>query len=172
MEDVFQMINHVTRSKEQNRAFFKPNLETTEPVIQANEVGYGKATSDNTLDWSFNGHRHQVQFSNNFRDTNRHPRGSLKNGQGQQHYKHSPRKLTCYYCMGEHMVKDCVKLAKEKYRGKQKEMAKHYRNKIRDAVERDNITINGPPFTRAPEITYSIEQMEQVLGNLQLDDSD
>ena len=44
----------------------------------------------------------------------------------------SPKKLTCYYCKGEHMVKDCIKLAKEKSWDKQKDtdMAKHYKNKI------------------------------------------
>ena len=49
MEDVFQTVNHVTRSEEQNRVFFKPNFETMQPVIQVNEVNYGKATRHNTL---------------------------------------------------------------------------------------------------------------------------
>ena len=98
MKDVFQMINHVTRSKEWTRAFFKPNFKTAQPVIQVNEVSYGKATRHNMLDWSYNSQPHQVWFSNNFSDTNRHPRGSLKKDQGQHHYKHSPRKPTCYYC--------------------------------------------------------------------------
>ena len=72
------------------------------------------------------------------------------------------------------MVKDYIKLAKEKSRGKQKDtdMAKCYKNKIWDAVQRGNITINEVSFTRIPEMTYSIEQMEQLLRNLQLDDSD
>ena len=38
MEDVFQMINHVTRSEEWNREFFIPNFETAQPVIQVSEV--------------------------------------------------------------------------------------------------------------------------------------
>ena len=71
------------------------------------------------------------------------------------------------------MVKDCIKLAKEKSRGKQKDTdtAKHYKNKIWEAVQRGNITINEASFARALEITYYMEQMEQLLGNLQLDDS-
>ena len=71
------------------------------------------------------------------------------------------------------MVKDCVKLAKEKSRKKQKDtdMPRCYKKKIRDAVQRDNITINEVLFAWAPEMTYSVEQMEQLLGNLQLDDS-
>ena len=38
MKDVFKMTDHVTRSKEQNRAFFTPNFETAQPVIQVNVI--------------------------------------------------------------------------------------------------------------------------------------
>ena len=51
---------------------------------------------------------------------------------------------------------------------KDTDVAKHYKNKIQDAVWRGNITINEVSFTRVPETTYSIEQVEQLLGNLQL----
>ena len=44
MEDVFQTIDHITRSEEQYRAFFNPNLETAKQVIQVNEVSYSKTT--------------------------------------------------------------------------------------------------------------------------------
>ena len=174
MEDAFQMIYHVTRSKEQNKVFFKPNFETTQLLIQVNEVNYGKATRHSTLDQPYNSQPCQAWFSNNFRDTKRYPKHSLKKGTGQVHYKHSPRKLTHYYCEGEHLAKDCVKLAKEKSRNKQKDtdMAKHYKNKIQEAVLRGNISINETSFTTVSEMTYSMEQMEQLLGSLQLDDSD
>ena len=64
------------------------------------------------------------------------------------------------------MVKDCIKLAKEKSRDRQKDtdMAKHYKNEIQDVVWRGKITINEVSFTRVLETTYSIEQMEQLLG--------
>ena len=48
-------------------------------------------------------------------------------------------------------------------------MAKYYKNKIWDTVCKGNITINVALFARVPEMTYSIEKMEQLLGNLQLD---
>ena len=174
MEDVFQTMDHDTGSEEWNRTFFQPNFETAQPVIQVNKVNCIKSTRHNMLDQSYNSQPHQVQFSNDFRDTNRHPKVSLKKGPGLLHYKHSPRKLTCYYCEGEHMVKDCIKLAKEKFRDKQKDtdMVKHYKNKIYDAVWRGNITINEPSFVRVPDMTYSMKQMEHLLGNLQLDNSD
>ena len=87
------MINHFTRSKKWNMAFFKTNFETVQLVIQVNTVNYGKAARHNMFDQSHYGWPHQAWFSNNFRDTNRHPRGSIKKGSRQPHYKHSPRKL-------------------------------------------------------------------------------
>ena len=44
MEVVFQTIEHIIRSEEWYRAFLNPNLETPKPVIQVNEVSYGKTT--------------------------------------------------------------------------------------------------------------------------------
>ena len=74
------------------------------------------------------------------------------------------------------MIKDCVKSAKEKFWDKHRdiEVARQYKNKLGDAVHRGNITINKASFARAPEMTYSLmmAQMEQVIGNLQLDESD
>ena len=72
------------------------------------------------------------------------------------------------------MVKDCVNLAKEKSQNKQNdtEMARQYKSKLRDAVWRGNITVNEATFARAPDTAYSMEQMEQLIGNLQLDESD
>ena len=76
--------------------------------------------------------------------------------------------MVCYYCEGEYLIKDCVKLARKKFQDKQKDtdMARCYKNKFQDAVQRGNITINEVSFTRAPEMTYSMAQMEQLLGNL------
>ena len=72
------------------------------------------------------------------------------------------------------MIKDCVKLAKEKSQDKQKdtEVARKYKNKLRDAMQRGNITVKEESFARAPGITYSMEQMEQLIRNLQLDKLD
>ena len=44
-------------------------------------------------------------------------------------------------------------------------------NKIRDAVWRGNFTINKVSFARVPEMTYIMAQTEQLLGSLQLDES-
>ena len=136
IKDVFQTRECMTRSKEWYRALFNPHLETMQPVVQVNEVSYGKANWHSRYDQSNSGQSHPVQSGNNFRDTNRHQRGSFKKILGKQHYKHSPRKLSCYYCEGEHLVKDCIKLAKEKSRDKQKDIdvARCYKNKLQDTM--------------------------------------
>ena len=50
------------------------------------------------------------------------------------------------------MIKNCVKLAKEKSRDKQKdtEVARWYKSKLQDDVQRGNIMIDKVPFARAP----------------------
>ena len=135
MEDVFQTIDCVTRSEEQYRAFFNHNLETLMPVIQVNEVSIGKATWQYKSDHPNNGQPHPAQFNNTFRENNRQSRGLFRKSPGQQAYKHGPRKIVCYYCEGKHLIKDCVKVAKERSWDKQKdtEVARWYKNKIRDA---------------------------------------
>ena len=47
--------------------------------------------------------------------------GPFRKCPGQQTYKHGPKRIVCYYCEGEHLIKDCVKLAKEKSQDKQKD---------------------------------------------------
>ena len=72
MEDVFQTTECITRSEEQYRAFVNPNLEPMQPVVQVDEVSYGKASWHSNYDQSNSGQPLLVQFSNNFRGTNRH----------------------------------------------------------------------------------------------------
>ena len=132
MEDVFQTTGHVMRSEEQYRVFFNPNLETLKPVIQVNEVNYTKATQQYKPDHLNNGQPHPAWFNKNVRENNRQARGLFRKSPGQQAYKHGPIKLVCYYCEGEHLIKDCVKLSKEKSWDKQKDtdVARHYKNKL------------------------------------------
>ena len=139
MENVFQMIGHVTSTEDWNWVFFEPNSEPVQIGLQVNEVNLGKNTRyDQTYDQSQNGHSHQVQFSDSFRDNNRQQRGPLKKGQGQLHYKNSPKKITCYYCQGEHKINDCIKLTKEKAKDIQRDTdgAKHYKTIFEIPCER------------------------------------
>ena len=96
MEDVIQTIECITRSEEQNRAFFNPNLEALRPVIQVNEVSYGKATWQYWSEHANNSQTHLVQFHNTFRENNKQQRGPFRDSPGQPAYKHGPKKLLCY----------------------------------------------------------------------------
>ena len=91
MEDVFQRIEHVIRSKEQNRVFFNPNLETSKSIMQVNEVNYSKATQQCRSDHPHNGQPHPVQFNNTFRENNKQPRGPFRKSPEQQAYRHGPK---------------------------------------------------------------------------------
>ena len=82
MEDVFQTINHVTRSEEQYKVFFNPNLETSKPVIKVNEVSYSKGMLQYKSDHPYNGQPHPAQFNNTFRENKRQPRGPLRKSPG------------------------------------------------------------------------------------------
>ena len=68
MEDVICTIEHVTRSKEQNRAFFNPTLEASRPAIQVNEMSYDKATWQYRSDHPNNDQLHPAWFHNTFRE--------------------------------------------------------------------------------------------------------
>ena len=171
MEDVFQTIEHITRSEQWNRSFFNPDLEASKPVMQVKEMRYGKVLQQYKCDCPHNGQPCPAQFNNTFRGNNKQQRGLFRKSPGQQAYKLGPKKMVYYYCEGQHLIKDCVKLAKEKSWDKQKdtEMARWYKIKLWDTMWRGNITINEASFARAPEMTYSVAQTEQLLGNLHLD---
>ena len=136
MEDVIQTIEQVTRSEEWNRAFINPNLEALRPVIQEHEVNYGKTTWQHGSNHSNNNQPHPAQLCNTFRENNKQPRGPYRKSLEQPDYKHGPKKIMYYYCKGEHLIRHCVKLAKEKSWEMQKDaqVARWYKIKLRDAV--------------------------------------
>ena len=77
-------------------------------------------------------------------------------------------KLECYYCKGEHLIRDCEKFSKDKtkYNLKTTDLAKKYKDKLRQADMKGNITVKEAAFSYAQESTYSVEQAEQLLWNL------
>ena len=114
MEDIIQIIECIIRSEEWNRAFFNPILKASRSVIQVNEVSYGKATWQYRSDCPSNNQPCPAWFHNTFKENNKQLRGPFRKSPGQPAYKHGPKNILCYYCDGEHLIKDCVKLAKEK----------------------------------------------------------
>ena len=122
--------HHKVQGMEQD--VLQPNLEASKPVIQVNEVSYSNVTWQYKPDHSSNGQPHPAWFHNNFRENNKQPRGPFRKSPGWQAYKHGPKKIVCYYCEGEHLIKYCVKLAKEKSKEQQKdtEVARQYKSKL------------------------------------------
>ena len=74
---------------------------------------------------------------------------------------------------GEHFFRDCEKFGKDKvrYKLKTEDPAKKYKDKIRQAAQKGSIMVNEAAFSDAQELTYSVEQVEQLLGNLQFSDN-
>ena len=54
------------------------------------------------------------------------------------------RKLKCYFCEGEHSVRDCKKITKDraKYKLKTVDLTKKYKDKFRQAAKKGNISVN------------------------------
>ena len=79
--------------------------------------------------------------------------------------------MNCCYCEGEHCIKDCEKFTrnKVKYKLKTMDLAKKYKNKFRQAAKNGNISVNE--IASVPELTYLVEQAEQLLGSLGLSNS-
>ena len=59
---------------------------------------------------------------------------------------------------------------KAKYKLKTMDLAKKYINKFRQAAKNGNILVNE--IASLPELTYPVEQAEQLLGSLGLGDSE
>ena len=79
--------------------------------------------------------------------------------------------MMCYYCEGEHCIKDCKKFTRDKakYKLKTADLARKYKSKFRQAAKNDSISVNE--IASAPELTYQLEQVEQLLGTLRHSDS-
>ena len=95
-------------------------------------MSYCKATWQHKSDYPNNDQPCPAQFNNTFREKNRYSKGLFRKYPGQQAYKHGPKKVVFYYYEGKHLIKDCVKLPKEKSWDKQKDtdMVRHYKSKL------------------------------------------
>ena len=60
---------------------------------------------------------------------------------------------------------------KVKYKLKTADLIKTYKDKFRQAARNGNITVNEATLSSTQELTYSVEQVEQLLGNLKLSGS-
>ena len=79
--------------------------------------------------------------------------------------------MKCYYCEGEHHIKDCKKFTRDKakYKLKTVDLTKQYKSKFRQAAKNGSISANV--IASVLELTYQVEQAEQLLGNVRLSGS-
>ena len=88
--------------------------------------------------------------SSNYIDHGKYHNSQFCKDQGNPQYNtHGQRKLEYYYCQGEHLVRDCEKFNKDKAKHKCKtaDLAKKYKDKIRQAAKKGNITVNEAMFS-------------------------
>ena len=80
--------------------------------------------------------------------------------------------MICYSCEGEHYIRGCNKFTKDKakYKLKTMDLTKKYKDKLRQAVRKGNISVNK--IASVPESTYPVEQTEQLIGSLGLSKSE
>ena len=177
IEDVFQTIHHMIKTEEKTKAYSEPNSDLVPlmPTVSMHEVSLGKCAKPKPIVKTYHSNLNSnMQYSSNYRDDGIYHNSQYCKDQGKPKYgTHGPRKLECYYCQGEHLVRDCEKFNKDKVKYKLKTMdhAKKYKDKIRQAAKRGNIKVNKAIFSNAQESTYSLEQTEQLLGSLQFSDS-
>ena len=82
--------------------------------------------------------------------------------------------MECYYCEGNHLLRDYEKVSedKSKYNLNTADLAKKYKDKLRQAFREGNITVNKAVLSSTQELTYSMEQAEQLMGNLSFSDGE
>ena len=125
----------------------------------------GKYPGQNPTHKSYNGPSHKSQYISGFRD-----KGSSSSQPLRNHSSIQPngglRKMKCYYCEGEHWIKDCEKFTRDKakYKLKTADLAKKYKSKFRQAAKNGSISVNE--VTSALELTYQVGQVEQLLGTV------
>ena len=89
-------------------------------------------------------------------------------------YSHSQNNLKCYYSDDKDHIRGCDKFKQDKarYRLKTSDITQKCKDKIIQKAKKDNVSINEATFSTSQDSTYSMEQAEQVLGNMQFSDSE
>ena len=175
MKDVFKSINKVTRTEEQTKAYNEPMYDAVSHVAteRINEVSQGKYHQPRTPSKMYGSH---FRPSNNSHfsspcGTNSH---QISRNQGRPQFSHTHTNIKCYYCKGEHCIRDCNKFMQDKAKFKLKtaEIVQKCKDKVMQKARKDNASINEVTFPTGQESMYSVKQAEQLLGNMQFSNSE
>ena len=156
IEDVFQTINCITQTEEKTKVYHEPNFKTVPQVSKerAHEVSFSKYNKPNSPVKVYSNSLWNTHYNSNFRSGNKQHSSQLCKEQGKQQYNHRQSKLECYFCKGDHLDSNCKKFSKDKtkYNMKTAHLAKKYKDKLRQAVRKDNITVNKATLSNTQEI--------------------
>ena len=150
MEDVFNIINCISRTEDRSKVYSEPHFKSVPQVTKkwVQEVSMGKNPGQNPTHKTYNGPSHRLQYISSFR-------GSSSSQPHRNHSSYQPnqslRKMKCYYCEGEHSIKDCKKFMRDKakYKCKTVDFARKYKSKFRQAAKSGSISVNE--IASAPE---------------------
>ena len=179
MEDVLKSINPITMMEERSKAYHQPEYDSVSQVSikRVHKVSmpnrYVKPRSS-LPNKTHSGPQYNPQTRSTFRNTPKPPNNQYSRDQGRSQYNHTPANLKCYYCQGDHLLKECHKFSKDKakYKLKSADMFKKCKDKIMQQAKKENVSINEATFTMVQESTYSMEEAEQLLGNMCFSDTE
>ena len=138
-------------------------------------MSYGENMWQYKSDHPDNGQPHPTWFKSTFRENNKQPRSQFRKSLGQETYKHSPKKIVCCYCEGEHLIKDCATWLRRSPRTCRETQrwpcgTKTNSEMLCIGVTSQSLRHHLPGHQR--QLTPCAAETEQIIGNLQLDESD
>ena len=165
MGDIYRSINRITKTDVHMKAYHESRYDLISEVMAEgiNEVSYNKGKRQCSYDKSHNSSNFRKQYNSS-------PHISY---QSNLHSHHTPTKVKCYYCDGDHQTDRCEKFKKDRdmYNLNRADITK-YKERLLKNAKKSNISINGAALSSRPqESTYSIEQAEQLIGGRLLSDT-
>ena len=119
MEDVFNTISYKARMEDRNKIYSELNFKSVPqlPKEGVQEVSMGKYPGQNPTTKTYNGPNHRSKLTLVSAIGNITTTGNVSQPhrvQDSYQANHGQRKLMCYYCEGEHHIRDCEKFTKDK----------------------------------------------------------
>ena len=176
MEDIFKSINRITRTKEWTESYNEPIYDSISQVAteRINEVSHGKYSKWRTPSKAYKSPHFSPHNSSHFRSPCNINSHQLNRNHRSPQYNHNQNIPKCYYCKGEHHIRDLdmFKWDKVQYKLKTAEIIQNYKEKIIQKAKKDHISINKATFSSNWKSTYSMDQAKQLLGSMQFSDSE
>ena len=139
-----------------------------------NEVSQGKYHKPRIPSKTYNGSHFRSHSNSHFSSPHATSSQQFSRNQGRPQFSHTHSNIKCCYCKGKHCIRECDKYSWDKSKSKLKtvEIMQKCKDKIVQKAGKDNISVNEASFsTTGQESVYSVEQVEQLLGNMQFSDS-